>query len=59
MSFIAQALAFLAEHADILEAIYNAIAKGATKDSIKEAIKRAEIEASDAVMREELNLPPK
>jgi len=51
-------LAFLAEHVDLVEAIFDAITKGASKDSIKAAIKQAEIAASDATMREELNLPP-
>jgi len=58
VSFIAQALAFLAQHVDLLEALWNAIEKGASKDSLKAAIKQAEIEASDAVMKEELGLPP-
>lgn len=59
MSTFAQALAFLAEHWDLVEAIFKAITSGASKESIKQAIERAEVEGSDAVMREELGLPPR
>jgi hypothetical protein len=53
---IAQALAFLAEHADTIEEIVNAVKAGATKDAIKLAIRAAAIEASDAAIREELGV---
>lgn len=47
-------LTFLADHADVIEAIVKAIESGASKEAVREAIKQAQIEASDAVMREEL-----
>lgn len=56
---LGQVLAFLAEHADLVTALYKAIASGASKDSIKAAIESAEVTASDEVMREELGLQPK
>lgn len=59
MTAIGDILAFLAAHADIVTALYNAITKGADKASILKAIEAAEVEASDAVMREELGLPQK
>lgn len=53
-AIIGQLLAFLADHSDIITAIVKAIESGASKDSVKAAIKAAQIEASDAVMREQL-----
>ena len=50
-------LAFLAEHADLIEAIADAIKAGATKEAIKKAIKRAMIDLSDAAIEEELGPP--
>lgn len=49
-------LAFLAEHYELIEAIVRAVAVGASKESLRAAIRRAEIEASDKIMREELGL---
>jgi hypothetical protein len=53
-ALIGTLLTFLADHADVIEAIIKAIDSGASKESVKAAIKAAQIEASDAVMREEL-----
>lgn len=53
-AWVGPVVAFLADHFDIIEAIAKAIAAGASKESIKAAIIAAEVEASDAVMREEL-----
>lgn len=56
-SIVGQLLAFLAEHADLITAIVKAIESGVSKESVKAAIKAAQIEASDAAVREELGLP--
>jgi hypothetical protein len=53
-ALIGTLLTFLADHADIVAAIVKAIESGASQESIREAIKAAQVEASDAVMREEL-----
>jgi hypothetical protein len=53
-ALVGQLLAFLAAHADVITAIVKAIEAGASKESVKAAIKAAQVEASDAVMREEL-----
>lgn len=50
-------LAFIANHLDVLDALYKAITAGASKASVIELLKKAEVEASDAVMKEELGLP--
>lgn len=49
-------LAFLAEHYELIEALVNVIDTGASKESVKQAILRAQVEASDAAVREELGL---
>lgn len=53
-ALIGTLLAFLADHADLITAVVKAIESGASKESIQAAIKAAQVEASDAVMREEL-----
>ena len=57
MGALGQVLAFLWTHADVIAAIVKAIESGASKDSILAALKKAEVEASDAIMKEELGLP--
>lgn len=58
MNTLVAALAFLAQHADLIEALWDLISKGVSKDRIKAALKQLEIEISDQAMREELGLPP-
>jgi hypothetical protein len=48
--------AFLLEHADLIDDIVDAIAKGTPKDAIRAAIRAAKVQASDAAFREELGL---
>lgn len=50
-----EALAFLAEHADIIEEISKAIAGGTPKDAIKAAIKGVQVQVSDDALKEELD----
>jgi hypothetical protein len=54
MSALAQLLALLAEHADLVEPLVDAIDGGTTKEALSSAIRSAMIETSDAAMREEL-----
>lgn len=56
MMTIAQIFAFLAEHTDLIEALYELIQSGVSKDSIKKAIRALKIEVSDDAMKEELGL---
>ncbi len=49
-------LAFLAAHADIIEAVVELIDSGASKDSIKAALRAVKVKISDEAMREELGL---
>ena len=48
------AIAFLAEHADVIGAIEKAIAAGAEKQALVKAIEQVMVEASNAEMRREL-----
>ena len=54
MTALAKILALLAEHADLIELLVEAIEGGTRKDALSAAIRAAMIEASDAAMREEL-----
>ncbi len=54
MSAVAKLLALLAEHADIIELLVEAIEGGTKKDALTTAIRAAMIDASDAAMSEEL-----
>lgn len=57
METLGAILAFLAKYSGLIEALVKAIEAGASEESIKELLKKAEIEASDAIMKEELGLP--
>jgi hypothetical protein len=57
MSAIAKILAFLAEHADLVELLVDAVEGGTTKEALAAAIRAAAVETSDAAMREELGKP--
>lgn len=46
--------AFLLEHADLIEELADAIAKGATKDALRLAVRAVKLEVSDRAMKEEL-----
>lgn len=48
--------AFLLEHADLVDDIYEVIASGASKQSIKQAIRSVKVKISDQAMQEELGL---
>ena len=48
---------FLLEHLDLIEDIVDVLASGASKDSIREAIRAVKVEVSDQAMKEELGLP--
>lgn len=59
MSFLDSALrigTFLLDHADIVEDIVDVIASGASKDSIRKAIRALKVQVSDAAVKEELGL---
>lgn len=51
---VGQLVAFLTNHWDLVVAIIQAIESGASKESLLAAVRAAQIEASDSVMREEL-----
>jgi hypothetical protein len=48
---------FLLEHADLIEDVYDVIASGASKESVKAAIRSVKVTVSDAAMKEELDVP--
>ena len=52
---IAKVLAFLAEHVALLEALYDAIQRGAKPEDVEKAIRATAIAASDAEMHRELD----
>ncbi len=56
MGMLATVGEFLFEHADLLEDVVDALAKGTPKDAIRAAIRRAKVEASDAAFKEELGI---
>lgn len=43
-----QLLALLLEHADLIEAVIDAVQSGTPKDAIRAAIRAAKVQASDA-----------
>jgi hypothetical protein len=47
---------FLLEHADLIGDVIDVVASGASKDSLRKAIRDLKIEISDEAMREELGL---
>ncbi len=47
---------FLLEHADLVDEIYELIASGVSKESIKKAIRALKVKVSDEAMKEELGL---
>jgi hypothetical protein len=51
---MASILLFLAEHFELVEALIEAVAAGASKDSLLKAIKQSMITASDEAMKREL-----
>jgi hypothetical protein len=51
---VGRLLVFLADNVELVMAIIQAIEAGASRDAIRAAIKAAQIEASDAAMREEI-----
>lgn len=54
MGSIAEVVAFLATHTDLITAIYDAIAGGASKQDILAAVKKTMVAASDEQMKQEL-----
>ncbi len=56
MNAIVQVLALLAEHADLLEVIFEALTGGVEKDALKKVIRSEMLKASDAVMKQQLDL---
>lgn len=58
MKTFAEVLAFLFEHADLIEELYSALREGTPKDALKALIRRAKGEAWDAATRAALGLPP-
>lgn len=58
MSLFATIIAFLAEHVDLLEDVYDFLKSGGDKAVLKKAIRDAKVAASDAVVKEELGLDP-
>ena len=56
MNTIVQIGQFLLEHADLVEDIYDVIASGASKDSIKKAIRDLKVKVSDEAFKEEMGL---
>jgi hypothetical protein len=48
--------AFLLEHGDLVDDIYDVIASGASKASVKKAIRALKVKVSDEAMKEELGL---
>ncbi len=56
MDALVKAGAFLLEHADLIDDIADALAKGTPKDAIRTAIRVAKVQASDAAFKEELGL---
>lgn len=56
MGALAKVGSFLLEHADLIEDIVDALAKGTPKDAIRAAIRAAKVQASDAAFKEELGL---
>ncbi len=55
---IAEILALLATHADLIEDLINLVKSGASKDSIKHALRDVKVRMSDEFVNEELGLPP-
>lgn len=47
-------LMFLLEHADLIEALRDALKGGATREELLKTIRASQVAASDALMREEL-----
>jgi hypothetical protein len=54
---VAMALSFMAEHADLIEAVIDAVAHGTPKDVLVLAIREAKKQASEAAIREEMSQP--
>ena len=52
---IAKILAFLLEHVELVEAIYEVIEGGAKKEDVLKAVRATAIAASDAEMHRELD----
>jgi hypothetical protein len=53
---LAKVGAFLLEHADLVDEIYELIASGVSKESIKKAIRALKVKVSDQALKEELGL---
>ena len=51
---VADVLRVVAEHADLVEVLVQAIQAGASRDALRSAIADAMVQTSDAAMREEL-----
>ena len=51
---IAAFLAFLQEHMDLVMAVYDAVDGGMRKEDILKAIRKAQIEATDAAVKADL-----
>jgi len=56
MGALEEALALLAEHADLISDVIGLVKSGASKDSIRKALADIKVEVSDAAFREELGL---
>ena len=55
---LASLVPVLKDYKDVLAAVEQMIEAGASKESIIAAVQKAEISASDTMMREELGMPP-
>ncbi len=48
--------AFLLEHSDLIDDVIDVIASGASKDSLKKAIRAVKVKTSDELFKEELGI---
>jgi hypothetical protein len=53
---VTELLAFLAEHSDLIEDLVGVVKSGASKDSIKAALRSVKVKMSDEFVQEELGL---
>jgi hypothetical protein len=58
MNPVVDLFVFLAEHYDLIEDLVSVIRSGASKDSVRTALRDLKVEMSDQAMREELGFPP-
>lgn len=51
---LAEVGTFLLKHADLVNDLYEVLASGASKESVKRAIRAIKVQVSDAAVQEEL-----